>query len=757
MTTNRDQIRLSDYALSEYKSPSFFVEKQFPNVYLEDGPELVELVKAYYRFLETQTNQSVYNNRRMYEYRNIDATLDSMLVFFKNKFLNGLFFDNDQRFIVKNILDLYRRKGSKEGIELFFRLFFESEVSVYYPSEDMFKPSTSTWKVGSFIQLYGVDDITVFRDIVNRKIYGDKSKASAFVDNVYFINVNKQIIPIIFISDVVGRFIGFDSIYAINPDVTYGRVYGSMRRVTVNRDTVNGTANNKVGDIVEIRSSNGYGAKGRVSKVTDSLSGQINFQIINGEYGYTVENTVISLSNQTLFFSDQAFPSGNPFIVGERVQQTNASSLNVIGRIVGKKSNAIGVELDTTQPSANTASYMFDGALQVSTIDRDANITATPIFTTEPNYTAKAEIGTITDTETVTIVTDLVADFVDVPLNSLNFSEMPPADRPMSGTRVNGVIPTISTKLNEAFVPETFVLGSIGTLDDINAGDNYSTDVFVLAEDTIFAPFRLNDQILSIVQSPGINIFKDDEITQTRQVKTFEGDVVNVTVRGLVVNVVGNVLYVKQLSYYSFIIDEPIFKVGSNVPITVTSRSRDTNSLPFGLNANITGEVESVIGRILEVEVFDSGFGYEDGGAVEFFNVTRAQRLSSNNAIDGTGIGYARDQGVTEGKWTTFFSHIDQEKVIQDSFFYQDYSYEITTDVSPSVYEPEYREIMHPSGLKLFTRFSKSDSINIDVTILDPIVSVYVIDESTTITTEDNIDVSTQTDSDIRINQVIEV
>ena len=51
------------------KSISFFINQQFPAIYREDGPELVQLAKDYYTFMETQTNQSIYVSRRFYEYK----------------------------------------------------------------------------------------------------------------------------------------------------------------------------------------------------------------------------------------------------------------------------------------------------------------------------------------------------------------------------------------------------------------------------------------------------------------------------------------------------------------------------------------------------------------------------------------------------------------------------------------------------------------------------------------------------------------
>jgi len=715
MTDTQDKIRLSDIALRKEKKTSFFVENQFPAIYREDGRELIELVKSYYRFLEENESQSVYNIRRIYEYRNIDTTLDRMLVFFKNKFLNGLFFEEDTRFIVKNILDLYRRKGSKEGIELFFKLFFDTEVAVFFPSEDIFKPSTSAWKTGSFIQLFSTNDRELFSGIVNRKIFGDKSNAEAFVDNVYFVKVRGAYVPVIFLSDVRGEFIKFDTIYSLEPRVTYGVVYGSMRSVEIN-DV--GSGGNSVGDNVDIVSDTGTGGKGRVSKVTENLSKEIQFVVQDGNYGYTTSNTDILVSSQNAFFSDQ---EGAEFIVNERVKQVKNANTNieVFGTVIGTRSDSIGILVDEPQD----VSYFFESSIEIETISREENISKMPLFVTDKNSTASAEIGTIKNTETITIIVDLLENYLNVPLDSINYSAIPPALLEMSGTRVNSVIPTLSTPLNEAFVPETFTIGEIDTLKNMDPGFDHVSDVFVLARENLLRRFNLLDQILNVSIPTGVILFEGDILTQQKQILNFEGDLVTVQAKGRIVKSAGNNITVKHLSFESFVTDEPIFKEGSTIPITANSRQRDFTSRPLGLNAFIRGNVETVTGRIQEIEVIDSGIGYEDGSIVNIFNTTK----ESSGVADVTGIAITQRQGITEGRWSSFISHPNQEKVIQDSFFFQDYSYEITTDIESAGYEDEYRELIHPTGLKLFTKFGKIDVININVDILEPKITRFKI------------------------------
>jgi hypothetical protein len=779
--------RLADFVLENEKKTSYLIEKQFPSLYRENGRELIDLVKSYYEFLENDELQSVYNIRKIYQYRNIDTTLEKMLFFFKTKFLNGLFFEEDIRFIIKHILDLYRRKGSKEGIELFFKLFFESEVEVYYPSQDMFKPSTSQWKIGTYIQLYSTTNLNIFSNLINKKIFGDKSNASAFVDQIYFINVNNAYVPVIFLSEIKGEFIGFDTIYTTEPYTIYGRVYGSLRSVEIEKN-IAGTGGHEIGQIVEIRSDNGFGAKGLITQVSKELSGEIEFSIEDGNYGYTLNNTDILISDQNAFFNNN---ESLEFFVNERVRQLNSSNTEVFATIIGKNSDAIGlyldysqlnqqklfissagglfnpneeikqtnsfgievfgnvieeqpgyiiVELDKTQLDSNSERYFFERNIEITTInrienisvtpvliednyrfengfdietiERDFNISFIPVFTTATNYTAKVDIGSITNTENVELITDIIENYLDVTLDSLNYSDVPPALAPMSAGA--NTIVDITTPLNEAFVPETFVIGEIATLSNINPGLDYVSDVFVFARENFFKNFNLQNQILNVTIPPGVVLFIGDIITQTKTVQLFGGSTVQTIVRGEIVNIQQSDITVKQRTFESFITTEPIFKLGSTVPITVNSRGRDVNSLPLGMNAVINGDVETVTGKIQEIKVIDSGIGYENDSSVELINITR-----ESETIDIIGTAKSRRQGITEGTWITFESHINREKVLQDSFFYQDYSYEITTSIQKALYEKEFIDVMHPSGLKLFTKFGKIDLINIDIEVFN--------------------------------------
>lgn len=729
------------------KTPSIFIEKQFPSIYREEASELITLVEAYYEFLETQTNQSIYNVRRMFEYRDIDSTLVNMLIFYRNKFLKGLPFDQDNiRFIVKNVMELYRRKGSKEGIELFFKMFFDEEIELFYPSYSMLKPSSSSWKVGRYLQLNPVEDVTVFSDIVNKKIYGSVSTAEAFVDRIYFIKANQSLLPVIFISSIKGQFIGSDVIFTTSPiRKEYGRVYGSLE--TLNSiETFDGTKDNKVGDILNV---SGDGAKGGIARVTDvaeELSGEILFEVVNGEYGYTQEGTSIIISNQSIFIDNEELE----FFPYERISQLNMAE-TYYATIIGQDKQSIGILLDDETKPFSLGNF--------NTIDRENNITKESLFVLETNSSAFASVGDVVETEEINIIVDLISDFLDVPLNSSNFSTIPPALAAMSGGVAN-----LTTPLNVAFVPQTFNAGKISTLSNVSPGLDYTNNVFILARENILSKFDLKNQVIVYnTTNTNVNLLVGDIVLQDKTIVDFFGESVSVQAKGKIVERQGNVIYIKPLSFQSFIKNNSFYKQDTTIDIEIIALSRDDNSLPYGFNAEITGKSVFLPGKILSADVIDSGIGYIHNATASMNNVTKTERykkllddaISSNEnqtIIDqyqvqydnsltensAQGIIQSRGQGKTDGKWETFTSHLNSEygKVLQDSLYYQDFSYEVSSSLSPDLYLQSLLDVAHPVGMSLFSAFAKLDSINNVIDIYTTIEN-YTITESVLVSEND--------------------
>jgi hypothetical protein len=295
------------------------IPSQFPAIYREEGPLFVEFVQAYYKYVDEQEN----NFRDAFSIRDIDTTFERFLVHFKKKYLDGLPLNTvtDIRFILKHIQDLYRRKGSKESLELLFRMFFNEEIEVVYPGYNILRISDSKYGASRYLEMKAV---RTYRDYSIRKgdkIVGDTSKAEAFVDEIVFQNINGLIVPIVYLSNLFGKFTKDDSITVFGVrdgiEVTLFPneiIYGSISEAPI--DAGSQATGNVVGDRLLVRSKkSGFKATAAVSKVKEASTAVIEFKIQDGGWGYSVdiESNDVQISNATMafrIFSDVVFASG---------------------------------------------------------------------------------------------------------------------------------------------------------------------------------------------------------------------------------------------------------------------------------------------------------------------------------------------------------------------------------------------------------------------------------------------------------------
>jgi hypothetical protein len=314
------------------------IESQFPAVYREDGPQLVAFVKAYYEWLENggsyynysgdivtpyiAANNNVleltatdlantdyltsltalgyqptgpgiaYHTRRLGEYRDIDTTIDSFVVQFKEKYLKNIQFDTatNKRLLVKNALDLYRSKGTERSIDLFFKLVYGTSAEIKYPGENVLRLSDGVWQLPEYLEVtYNQFNI----DYVGKQVIGALSGAKAFVEKYIRRRVGRGYVNLLYISGVQGAFRNGEVI-GINvdnvPDYTKSKraqLIGSVDRVTI-IDKGRGFA---VGDTVSFQDSErGIGGLARVASVSVA-TGLIDFIFLDGGWGYTLDAT----------------------------------------------------------------------------------------------------------------------------------------------------------------------------------------------------------------------------------------------------------------------------------------------------------------------------------------------------------------------------------------------------------------------------------------------------------------------------------
>jgi len=263
---------------------SEYIEQQFPAVYREDGANLVAFVKAYYEFLESTSTSPITLSRSMFRNRDIDETLDSFVVHFKEKYLNQFPYAKsvDNRFAIKHIIDFYRSKGSPLSVELLIRMLFNEDATVYFPSVDILKPSDSKWNIPRYIE---ITRSSRSKGFLGKQITGNRSSARAFVESLVTKRVAGKYIDIMFLSNLEGSFITNEFVSENGNIENAPLIIGSLTNLNV----VNGGRNNAIGDIFDIEHESGKQGKAKVTSI-QSATGRVSFDLVDGGTGYTVND-----------------------------------------------------------------------------------------------------------------------------------------------------------------------------------------------------------------------------------------------------------------------------------------------------------------------------------------------------------------------------------------------------------------------------------------------------------------------------------
>ena len=163
---------------------SLLVKNHFPQFYNEEGSFFVDFVREYYNWAQ-QSNNYLYHARNLFSYSDIDSTVDSFLINFKEKYLVGSPLNLDKiKLDVKKAKDIYRAKGTERGTRLFIsREFGDDQVNIYYPGKDIVKPSNGEWTKPVYLELTVTDKI---KDFIGKQITGSISGTTAFVSSILF-------------------------------------------------------------------------------------------------------------------------------------------------------------------------------------------------------------------------------------------------------------------------------------------------------------------------------------------------------------------------------------------------------------------------------------------------------------------------------------------------------------------------------------------------------------------------------------------
>lgn len=742
------------------KSISNFIETQFPAIYREEGPQLVEFVKSYFEWLESSDNV-LYKTRRLFDYRDLDSTLDEYIIYFKNKYAKNipLNIKADKRLLLKNIQDLYKTKGSELSFEIFFRTVYGKTVKIYYPGDDILRVSDGEWYEKKYLEITSF--IPNIQEYVGKKIAGINSGAQAVVEQYYQTSANRKIVDILEITNLQGTFDYGEPIRLVTNNSIIGKTLptttGSLSAVSV----IDGGANFNIGDILDVQ---GKGKNGKVKVVnTTEQRGRVSFNLESGGTGYSLNalslvspqlkidyvnatgniqagqllytiqsnnmvanGTIISSNASTIIVKQNTSgfipgsnaytalkmivsPSSGSFTNGEIVYQSNGTANVAVGQILRVIPNIantgyfIGNVIGNFQTSVYNSSgntFVLVGNTSsaqgfIFTIEGGSNTGTITISNTVGGGTgASFKIGDITDREIVTVNSDYLRDKINTKF--LTFNESANAVGTVSVTDNSNTVTGVGTTFTTTFIPGSYIQVSNTTSKQIR-------EISTIANNTSLTTVQnfsnTQSNVPYYVDTSNYGFIKQ-VLSEGEKITSILKDAL--TYNELEIGKITRLTSINPGTGYSL---NPFIDVVE--PLIAALNQPGENGKIKGADAIVTAQAGTNIGVALGLEVVSSGVGFEQGE-----NITMSKTSSPFSAF---GSAIIKTHGREQGYWRNTKGFLSSDKFIQDSKYYQEYSYEVQVDVNFDQYKQVVFDLLHTAGTELFGLYRYEDNINVNV------------------------------------------
>jgi hypothetical protein len=739
-----------------------FIESQFPLFYQEEGPYFIEFVKSYYSWLESQ-GEILNHSRSLLEYRDLDTTLDNFVIYFKNKYVNSLPENivSDKKLLIKYILDLYRSKGSDNSYALLFKMLFNEDIELYIPGRNLFTLSEGNWTVPKYIE---VTDNPYLKTLIGNKIYSSPSFATATVDNYFTKIVNNKFVNVLILNDIKGNFRYGERIFCeALPEISLENapiIFGSLSSIGI----TDGGINYNVGDVLDVKSS-GVGGLARVISTT-SRNGQVEFKLKDGGSGFSLD-AIVNIVGDSYNIKD--ITATNPVVVTTSEQHglSNKDTFR-IDYVLGMEELNISVYQYYANVVNSTAVELYTDIGLTSSIDGTAfgNYIQNSgfVYINTGGFGANFEIGSIVNREIYRINTDKINDYFSEKMDSAvtgfgvdisdvvgTFSsgdsvEMANVDVLSLDVEliVSGGITTSSSLANGEVLSNTSLgitdltvintdysylqlKGSDITNANLNVGTVLKSDLSdtILVINTKFEietinctadviavssyNLQVNNQVGYLIIGETITDIDSGATAVIGQVTRNTNydfpavvipDVENLDTRvgdafTVVNKEVGTIASLKNINSGELYSKDPVVTIIE--PLIYELREIGSNRRYKGFNAKVDAKAGTANGIVTSVEIIDSGYGY---GRDQEVSLTTA-----NNQYAVKGFTVVDVNGVSKGYWKDNKSFLSDTIYLQDSYYYQKFSYEIVATRMLETYETQIKNLIHPSGMKLFGKF----------------------------------------------------
>lgn len=765
---------------------SLLINRQVPEFVRDEYPVFVSFLEAYYEFLEqkqgTELNDLTARAKDLRDISDVDLSIEDFEENFFNTFADLIPRDIavDKSVLIKNVLPLYLSKGSESSFKLLYRMLFGDELEVKYPKNDVLRASDGKWEIENalkvskdfysyytgdgttkefkILQQLNQDDITVYVDDVaqtsgyyvrkeskklvfdtapllnstvkvlystldktiftNRKITGELSGTTALVEKVSNQIVNEELVIQFFVNDktLIGNFINGENI------LTDAFVDGVLVEVIVETvsnvlkiNIIDGGSNYNVGDPVIVNAPVAeVGPSALISKTFKGVINQVS--IHDGGAGFTVGERIaaVGYSNTQLDFAIanvdlSGANTANVFkIYSDVISDVDpantiltASNWHFPGNIA--PSHTINVNSVISTAFSNVTYVGIGEISNVTIAAANVVVSTTPVLNAAPAYVTISPLTANTTSSTVVLI-DTFGSLGKLVIRQSGTGyavgdELIFTNKPMSfGTGAAAVVKSVSSIgriLDVEFVPSRIT----GTANVTSV-----SNVMVQGIGTSF--------LSELVPGDDIMIGFD-----TRKVLTIASD---------------TSLNVSSASWSTISLNQPIRKHGKNLiggqGYTQDKLPTVTISSTGGTGASI--EVTAIMGDGEDL----MPKGTKRPGEIEEIIVTNPGKaikvlptVDLVNYGDGTALANVTlnpSYETFEGRWSTSDSILSSvDRKLQGRDYYVNYSYLLSSATEFSKYKKIFKELLHPSGFRMYSELNRLDELQSNVLTLDTITA----------------------------------
>ena len=270
---------------------SSLVSSQLPEFVREDNQTFVAFLEAYYEYLENT------NGNDLKTIGDIDTTLESFIKYFRNEV--AVNFPNpviDERFLLQHMKDHYLAKGSEASFKFLFRVLFNKDVTLEYPSRQMLRASDGRWNqdVSIFARVNAGDPDAIIGRVVD--VVTPNRTIRLQIDRRQYVEV--EIDRIVLIADGIYEFFIDRKFFGnISPGdrIRYQDIFDATILSTTSKVTIQQKGKRfRLGDLYEIKNGDGAGSILKVSGI-DSVGGITSIEFVKYGINYATDFTATIL------------------------------------------------------------------------------------------------------------------------------------------------------------------------------------------------------------------------------------------------------------------------------------------------------------------------------------------------------------------------------------------------------------------------------------------------------------------------------